>query len=40
MLPDLSPHLHTAECNYLIEIMNRCFEEKTIGKTLHVFFHI
>ncbi|VDL68795.1 unnamed protein product [Nippostrongylus brasiliensis] len=32
MLPDLSPHLHTRECNLLIEFLKRCNQEKTIGK--------
>ncbi|EPB72059.1 hypothetical protein ANCCEY_08854 [Ancylostoma ceylanicum] len=32
MLPDLSPHLHTRECNFLIELLKRCNEEKTIGE--------
>ncbi|KAK0421406.1 hypothetical protein QR680_015219 [Steinernema hermaphroditum] len=32
MLPDLSPHLHTAECNFLVELMRRCQEQQTLGK--------
>ncbi|KAF1761746.1 hypothetical protein GCK72_010002 [Caenorhabditis remanei] len=34
MLPDLSPHLHTKECNMLIEFLQRCHSEKPIGKML------
>ncbi|KJH52460.1 hypothetical protein DICVIV_01305 [Dictyocaulus viviparus] len=32
MLPDLSPHLHTRECNVLIELLKKCYQEKTIGR--------
>ncbi|KAE9417930.1 hypothetical protein Angca_003274 [Angiostrongylus cantonensis] len=32
MLPDLSPHLHTQECNVLIEFLKRCYDENTIGR--------
>uniref|UniRef100_A0AC34R354 COX assembly mitochondrial protein n=1 Tax=Panagrolaimus sp. JU765 TaxID=591449 RepID=A0AC34R354_9BILA len=32
MLPDLSPHLHTEECNKLVEIMRRCFDEHPLKR--------
>ncbi|KAH7731235.1 Protein C35D10.17 [Aphelenchoides avenae] len=34
MLPDLSPHLHTAECNRLVELMRECMKEKTLAKLI------
>uniref|UniRef100_A0A7E5A1F5 COX assembly mitochondrial protein n=1 Tax=Panagrellus redivivus TaxID=6233 RepID=A0A7E5A1F5_PANRE len=32
MQPDLSPHLHTVECNKLVELMYRCFDEHPIKR--------
>ncbi|KAI6235144.1 COX assembly mitochondrial protein [Aphelenchoides besseyi] len=32
MQPDLSPHLHTVECNYLVELMKKCREENPWGR--------
>uniref|UniRef100_A0A0N4Z6G7 COX assembly mitochondrial protein n=1 Tax=Parastrongyloides trichosuri TaxID=131310 RepID=A0A0N4Z6G7_PARTI len=32
MLPDLSPHLHTEECNILINMLHSCHQEYTFGK--------
>ncbi|KAI6240080.1 COX assembly mitochondrial protein [Aphelenchoides fujianensis] len=30
--PDLSPHLHTAECNFLVQLLYKCQAENTFGK--------
>ncbi|CAD5215120.1 unnamed protein product [Bursaphelenchus okinawaensis] len=32
MLPDLSPHLHTSECNLLIQLLKNCWNENKIKK--------
>lgn len=32
MHPDLSPHLHSPECNKLIEELNKCHEVNKFGK--------
>ncbi|MFH4976174.1 hypothetical protein AB6A40_002883 [Gnathostoma spinigerum] len=34
MLPDLSPHLHTDECNFLIDILKRCQNESGLSKLI------
>lgn len=38
MLPDLSPHLHTEECNFLIQLMHHCFRERKFGNLKITFF--
>ena len=32
MQPDLSSHLHTAECNFLIKLLEECRQESTFSK--------
>ncbi|XP_052866214.1 COX assembly mitochondrial protein 2 homolog [Anopheles cruzii] len=36
MHTDLSPHLHSKECNKIIEELKRCHSENTFGKFLGV----